>query len=154
MKTKMIGILFLLCTSILYAQKFKFPAYGIVNNYTNGSVMYAPSDLIISNLGNGKYSIIGYDPQDGSISMDANFNYKLYNTEREYYVYEGTLKFGEMPYNCVIRTKIKMSEFIQGNGNKDNFVFEKKYEIKIFYSRYGNTIDSMNDMVSIYPIKN
>ena len=152
MKTKFVLILALMSSSVLYSQKFTFTSYGLVNNYTNGSVVNAPANLSLENKGEGNYQIIVLDPHDGSVAMNALIKYKLYNSEREYYVYEGTLKFGEIDYNCIIRTNIKMSDFIQGNGNNDNFVFEKKYEIKVFHSRYGKTIDDMDEIISLYPI--
>lgn len=156
MKTILILLLSLISSSMVYSQMYTFPSYGLVNNYTNGSVLFAPSKLTIEKKPDNSFEIKAYDPRDGSVSMECLVKYKLFNAEYEYYVFDGTLNFGEIGYNCIIRTKIKMSDFVKGIGNASRLSFEKKYEIKILYSRYGKTPEDMEDTVSIFPtnIKN
>ena len=151
MKTKIILFLALMSSSMIYSQKHTFSSYGLVTKYTNGGVFLTPAKLSIEKIENETYQLIALDPRDGSVTINSTVKYKLFNSERVYYVYEGKKVVGQMEYNCIIRTKIKMSEFIQGKGNGGAFNFDKKYEIKMFYSRYGKTIDEMNETISIFP---
>ena len=152
---KTIIILLVLFYSIgCSAQKHVFNNYGLVNNYSNGTVFPIPSKLSVENKGGGIYQIITQEPPDGLIEIDATVKYSLYNNERKYYLYEGTMQFGttyKIKYNCAIKTRLKMTEFTKGVGNKGNSLFKRENGIEINYG-HGNSIDYFDEVLTLFPI--
>lgn len=146
-------LLLLVSSTSLYSQTYTFPSVGVVNDFPNGSVNRIPYDLTIERLENGDFQMTSLNPQYNTIEIQTTTTFQLYNKEREYYVYKGTIRIGNAKGNCIIRTKIKMSKFAAGSGNKRGFILDKLYEIQIFYSQYGKTIDQMEKRMSLYPIK-
>lgn len=139
--------------------QFNFKSFGLVYDLNDGRVLPVNDTLRIEKFEN-KYQITSFDVNHIVGINIMNVKYVKKGDISQKYIYVGDVEFGSKfrsifgarRYGCVIKSLTKLSDFTKGDGNTDNFMFDRVFEITIIYGNKEIGPDYYNSSLAIYPI--
>lgn len=142
---------------------YTYEKYGIINKYTNNTVLTVPEKLVLRKTGESKFFIQCFDPNlKGKPVFTFSVEYKGYDELNEKYIYIGdAVQEIIAGGKCLINSSHKLDIYLENKGKEDNkdwgwdgdFSFTVYLKnIKIPNAEYNEYIDDTS--IKIFPIKN
>lgn len=163
-------ILFLVLTSLsVFSQikSFSYLKYGIINQYTNNSVLPVEAKLMITKVAtklDNNFLILIYDPNIEKYPLYAlKVFFKGYDELNEVYVYVGdATREGIAKGKCLINTSHKLDFYLENKGKENNkdWTWDGELSFTVFFKNikfqndFGSNEYIKDTSIKIFPIKN